>query len=93
MIRRSKLVIIYFYGGSFENGHGTAELYQPAHLEQNNDIIVITCNYRLGALGYLDWSYFNKDFHSNNGLSDQINVRTGCINLLNPLVATLITLL
>lgn len=69
-----KPVIIYFYGGSFENGHGTAELYQPAHLVQNNDIIVITCNYRLGALGYLDWSYFNKDFHSNNGLSDQINV-------------------
>ena len=33
-------------------------------LVQNNDIIVITCNYRLGALGYLDWSYFNKDFHS-----------------------------
>ncbi len=48
--------------------------HQPAHLVQNNDIIVITCNYRLGALGYLDWSYFNKDFHSNNGLSDQINV-------------------
>ncbi len=74
MIRQKKPVIIYFYGGSFENGHGTAELYQPAHLVQNNDIIVITCNYRLGALGYLDWSYFNKGFHSNNGLSDQINV-------------------
>ena len=40
MIRRKKPVIIYFYGGSFENGHGTTELYQPAHLVQNNDIIV-----------------------------------------------------
>ncbi|MDN8991476.1 carboxylesterase family protein, partial [Staphylococcus aureus] len=58
----------------FENGHGSAELYQPAHLVKNNDVIVITCNYRLGALGYLDWSYFNSEFNSNNGISDQINV-------------------
>ncbi|GJF59328.1 carboxylesterase family protein [Staphylococcus argenteus] len=72
--KTNKPVIIYFYGGSFENGHGSAELYRPTHLVKNNDVIVITCNYRLGALGYLDWSYFNKDFHSNNGLSDQINV-------------------
>ncbi|WP_263974082.1 carboxylesterase family protein [Staphylococcus aureus] len=66
MIRRRNLSSFIFMVVVFENGHGTTELYQPAHLVQNNDIIVITCNYRLGALGYLDWSYFNKDFHSNN---------------------------
>ncbi len=41
---------------------------------KQEDIIVVTFNYRLGALGFLDWSYFNENFDYNNGLSDQINV-------------------
>lgn len=32
----------------------------------------MTFNYRLGALGYLDWSYFNANYDKNNGLSDQL---------------------
>lgn len=69
-----KPVIIYFYGGGFVNGHGSAELYTPESIVQQHDVIVITFNYRLGALGFLDWSYFNKELDKNNGLSDQINV-------------------
>lgn len=69
-----KPVVIYFYGGGFTQGHGTADLYNPYHLVEQEDIIVITFNYRLGALGYLDWSFFNSQYHCNNGISDQINV-------------------
>lgn len=69
-----KPVIIYFYGGGFVNGHGSAELYTPEPIVQEHDVIVITFNYRLGALGFLDWSAFNAQFDYNNGLSDQINV-------------------
>lgn len=71
---KDKPVIIYFYGGGFVNGHGSAELYTPEAIVQQHDVIVITFNYRLGALGFLDWSYFNETFDKNNGLSDQINV-------------------
>lgn len=67
-------VVIYFYGGSFLQGHGTAELYCPEHIVEQENIIVVTFNYRLGALGYLDWSYFNQHLNYNNGISDQINV-------------------
>ena len=67
-----KPVIIYFYGGGFINGHGTAELYTPEHIVEQEDVIVVTFNYRLGALGYLDWSYFNANYDKNNGLSDQL---------------------
>lgn len=70
----NKPVIIYFYGGSFVNGHGSAELYNPEHIVNNHDVIVITFNYRLGALGFLDWSLFDDSYNCNNGLSDQINV-------------------
>lgn len=69
-----KPVVIYFYGGGFTQGHGTADLYNPYHLVEQEDIIVITFNYRLGALGYLDWSYFNNHYDYNNGMSDQINL-------------------
>lgn len=69
----NKPVIIYFYGGGFVNGHGSQELYTPEHIVEQHDVIVITFNYRLGALGFLDWSYFNSDYNKNNGLSDQIN--------------------
>lgn len=70
----NKPVIIYFYGGGFVNGHGSQELYTPEYIVEQHDVIVITFNYRLGALGFLDWSYFNKNNDKNNGLSDQINV-------------------
>ena len=70
---KNKPVIIYFYGGGFVNGHGSQELYTPEHIVEQHDVIVITFNYRLGALGFLDWSYFNSDYNKNNGLSDQIN--------------------
>ncbi|WP_367009998.1 carboxylesterase family protein [Staphylococcus capitis subsp. urealyticus] len=69
-----KPVVIYFYGGGFTQGHGTADLYNPYHLVEQEDTIVITFNYRLGALGYLDWSYFNNHYDYNNGMSDQINL-------------------
>ena len=71
---KNKPVIIYFYGGGFVNGHGSAELYTPEHIVEQHDAVVVTFNYRLGALGYLDWPYFNQNYHKNNGLSDQINV-------------------
>lgn len=70
----NKPVIIYFYGGGFVNGHGSQELYTPEHIVKQHDVIVVTFNYRLGALGFLDWSYFNHNYDKNNGLSDQINV-------------------
>ncbi|MFY0486615.1 carboxylesterase family protein, partial [Staphylococcus haemolyticus] len=66
--KAQKPVINYFYGGGFINGHGSAELYTPEHIVEHYDVIVITFNYRLGALGCLDWSYFNAHYDKNNGL-------------------------
>lgn len=65
-------VILYFYGGSFVNGHSAQALYQPDAIVQQQDVIVVTCNYRLGALGFLDWSAINPAWDCNNGLSDQL---------------------
>ncbi|ARJ51010.1 carboxylesterase family protein [Staphylococcus lutrae] len=64
-------VIVYVYGGSFINGHSAQELYHPHEIVKRESVIVVTFNYRLGALGFLDWSAIHPDWDINNGLSDQ----------------------
>lgn len=44
-------VMVWIHGGSFTNGSGA--LYNARELATRGDIIVVTVNYRLGALGFL----------------------------------------
>jgi para-nitrobenzyl esterase len=49
---RSKLpVFIWIHGGALVNGAGSD--YDPSVMVAENDIIVVTINYRLGSLGFL----------------------------------------
>jgi para-nitrobenzyl esterase len=43
-------VLVWFHGGAMVSGSG--DLYDPADLVRN-DVVVVTVNYRLGALGFL----------------------------------------
>lgn len=47
-----KAVMVFIHGGGFSTGSGTAEFYGPDFL-LNEDVVVVTLNYRLGALGEL----------------------------------------
>jgi para-nitrobenzyl esterase len=44
-------VMVWIHGGSFRTGAGS--IYDPRRLVEANDIIVVTLNYRLGALGFM----------------------------------------
>jgi para-nitrobenzyl esterase len=76
---RSKLpVFIWIHGGALVNGAGS--LYDPAVMVADNDIIVVTINYRLGSLGFLAASvlaapqanaFENAGDAGNYGLMDQ----------------------
>src|SRR5579864_9348533 len=44
-------VFIWIHGGALVNGAGSD--YDPSVMVANNDIIVVTINYRLGSLGFL----------------------------------------
>lgn len=52
-----KPVMLYIHGGGYAWG-GTADpLYNGKHIvEEHEDMIVVTCNYRLGAMGFVDFS-------------------------------------
>jgi para-nitrobenzyl esterase len=48
-----KPVLVWFHGGAFLSGSGSWDWYDGTNLAGDNDIVVVTANYRLGALGYL----------------------------------------
>jgi len=48
-------VMVWFHGGGFKEGSsaGPFDLYDGSKLVQRHGVIVVSCNYRLGALGAL----------------------------------------
>jgi para-nitrobenzyl esterase len=66
-------VLFWIHGGAFVLGGGSQLLYDARSLARRADAVVVTINYRLGALGYLDLeSRFGGDFAANLGMRDQI---------------------
>lgn len=46
----SRPVMVFFHGGGFTDGTGNFEMHGPDYLVLH-DIVLVTVNYRLGALG------------------------------------------
>jgi len=49
-------VMVWIHGGAFVTGAGSANTYSGEHLARRGDVVVVTVNYRLGALGFLNMS-------------------------------------
>jgi para-nitrobenzyl esterase len=47
-------VLVWFPGGTFITGATSQAVYDGARLATDDDVVVVTVNYRLGALGFLD---------------------------------------
>lgn len=67
-------VIVWIHGGGFLIGSGTTPIYDGRGLARLGDSVVVTLNYRLGALGYLSLDAFGDDYRGacNAGIRDQI---------------------
>lgn len=63
-------VMVYLYGGGFTEGTSGTELYGPDFLLQK-DIILVSLNYRTGALGFLCCQSADDGVPGNAGLKDQ----------------------
>jgi para-nitrobenzyl esterase len=64
-------VMMWIYGGGFTGGDGAA--YDPTGLVQEGNVIVVTINYRLGALGLFAHPALDAEHHllANYALMDQ----------------------
>jgi para-nitrobenzyl esterase len=63
-------VMVWIHGGSFLNGSG--DIYDARRLSSRGGILVVTINYRLGAMGFLAHPALGQGGHVGNyGLADQ----------------------
>ena len=63
-----KPVMVWVHGGAYIFGSGSQPLYDGSVLAEGSDVVVVTINYRLGALGFVDLS--SAGFDSNVALRD-----------------------
>jgi len=68
--------MVWFHGGGFTNGAGWLAESDPVKLATRGEVVVVSCNYRLGALGWMHLGDLDDDFGAtgNCGLFDQLAV-------------------
>jgi len=68
-------VMVYFHGGGYASGSSRDFTERSQTIVRSGRTVYVALNYRLGALGYLDFSRFStrtRTFESNLGLRDQV---------------------
>ncbi|XP_048024406.1 cholinesterase-like isoform X3 [Megalobrama amblycephala] len=63
-------VMVWIYGGGFSTGTASLDVYDGRFLSQTQQVVVVSMNYRLGALGFLSVPE-SKSIKGNAGLFDQ----------------------
>uniref|UniRef100_W8BA71 carboxylesterase n=1 Tax=Ceratitis capitata TaxID=7213 RepID=W8BA71_CERCA len=64
-------VMVFIYGGSFRSGEARRESYGPDYF-MHDDIVLVTFNYRVCALGFLSFADPALKIPGNAGLKDQV---------------------
>jgi para-nitrobenzyl esterase len=68
-------VLVWIHGGGFTTGSGSWPIYDGSRLARRGDVVVVTINYRIGALGFLALPAFAREEGNgigNFGLLDQL---------------------
>ena len=67
---RKSAVMVWIFGGGFYSGTATLDVYDPKTLVSEENVIVVSMQYRIASLGFL---YFGTpDVPGNAGLFDQL---------------------
>lgn len=67
--KRQLPVMVFIHGGAFVFGAGSMPYYDGSYLAASGNVVVVTINYRLGALGFLAVPELN--LTGNFGIQDQ----------------------
>jgi para-nitrobenzyl esterase len=72
---RRRPVMVWIHGGAFVMMSGSLPMYDGSQLAKSGDVVVVTINYRLGAMGFLHLDTVcgdEIDASGNQGLLDQV---------------------
>jgi len=61
-------VLVYIHGGAFNTGSGSDPSYDGTRLCQRGNVVVITVNHRLNALGYLYLGDIDPEYRSSGNV-------------------------
>ena len=64
-------VFVWIYGGANASGMGSDPAYDGTSFAKNG-VVYVTFNYRVGPLGFYNFSIYDDSFDSNCGVADQI---------------------
>ncbi|KAH8310447.1 hypothetical protein KR044_001377, partial [Drosophila immigrans] len=64
-------VMVWIYSGGFQVGEASKDIHSPDYFMQK-DVVLVTFNHRLGALGFLSLSDPDLNVPGNAGLKDQV---------------------
>ena len=67
-------VFVWIHGGGFRSGQGAIPWYNGTSFATRGDIVVVSINYRMGALGFADLSRYGDEYATSgiNGILDQV---------------------
>ena len=68
-------VVVWIHGGGFSGGTGGTPVYDGEILSRRGDVVVVTINYRIGPLGFLNLNGATRGripSTGNEGLLDQV---------------------
>ena len=71
-------VMVYIPGGGFVSGGTGDPLYNGANFAANQDVVIVTINYRLNIFGFMNFAAIDSDFADSGylGIKDQIAALT-----------------
>ncbi|MBK6792828.1 MAG: carboxylesterase family protein [Anaerolineales bacterium] len=73
--QEKRAVMVYIHGGGFVGGSSKEDLYNGSVIAKEGDVIVVTINYRVGILGFFDFSAIGGAEYAGSadaGIEDQI---------------------
>lgn len=67
-------IMFWIHGGGFSTGSGSSPLVDGANLARRGDVVSISVNHRLGALGHLYLAHFDRDRFRASGINSFLDL-------------------
>lgn len=70
----NRAVMVWLHGGGFTSGSGASTLYDGINLAKRDDVVVVTVNHRLGALGYCHLAEIGGSDYERAGMAGMLDL-------------------